>query len=99
MLNYLFGKPCAAAVFAAALLTVSVPTSAQQRPPVVQDQSEIIQLQNRIQRQQFEQQQQLNRQIDRQQVTQPPAPRPQVPTFRQNCQITLSGNTYVRNCR
>ncbi len=99
MLNDLSGKSHAAAVFAAALLTVSVPASAQQRPPVVQDQSEIIQLQNRIQRQQFEQQQQFNRQIDRQQVTQPPVQRPQVPTFQQNCQTQVTGSGYVRNCR
>ena len=84
----------------ALLACLAVPAAAQQQLPVARDNAtEIIQLQNRIQRQQFEQQQQLNRQIDRQQVTQPPAPRPQVPTFRQNCQITLSGNTYVRNCR
>lgn len=82
------------------LACLGVPAAAQQQLPVARDNAtEIIQLQNRIQRQQFEQQQRLDRQIDRQQVTQPPEPRPQVPTFRQNCQITLSGNTYVRNCR
>ncbi len=91
------GRPLAAIALLACL---AFPAAAQQQLPVARDNAtEIIQLQNRIQRQQFEQQQQLNRQIDRQQVTQPPAPRPQVPTFRQNCQITLSGNTYVRNCR
>lgn len=98
MLNYLFGKPCAAALLAAALLAIG-PASAQQRPPVVQNPSEIIQLQNRMQRQQFEQQQQLNRQIDRQQVTQPPVQRPQVPTFQQNCQTQMTSSGYVRNCR
>ncbi|MCK9550597.1 hypothetical protein [Aquamicrobium sp.] len=80
-------------------MTVSVPASAQQRPPVVQNPSEIIQLQNRMQRQQFEQQQQFNRQIDRQQVTQPLVQRPQVPTFQQNCQTQVTGSGYVRNCR
>lgn len=100
MLNDLSEKPYAAAVFAAALLAMSGPASAhQQRPPVMQDQSEIIQLQNRMQRQQFEQQQQLNRQIDRQQATQPPVQRPQVPTFQQNCQTQVTGSGYVRNCR
>lgn len=99
MLNELSRTSYAVALLTAALLTVSVPAPAQQRPPVVQDQSEIIQLQNRIQRQQFEQQQQLNRQIDRQQVTQPPVQRPQVPTFQQNCQTQVTGSGYVRNCR
>jgi len=99
MLNELSRTSYAAAVFAAALLTVSVPASAQQRPPVVQNPSEIIQLQNRMQRQQFEQQQQFNRQIDRQQVTQPLVQRPQVPTFQQNCQTQVTGSGYVRNCR
>lgn len=99
MLNHLFGKPCAAALLAATLLAVGGPASAQQRAPVVQNPSEIIQLQNRIQRQQFEQQQQLNRQIDRQQATQPPVQRPQVPTFQQNCQTQVTGSGYVRNCR
>jgi len=90
------GKALAAIALAASL---AFPAAAQQRPPVVQDNaSEIIQLQNRIQRQQFEQQQQINRQQDRQQITQP-SPRPEVPTFRPNCQLQLSGNTYVRNCR
>ncbi len=98
MLNHL-GKSCLAAVFAVALLAMSGPASAQQRPPVVQNPSEIIQLQNRIQRQQFEQQQQFNRQIDRQQVTQPPAQRPQVPAFQQNCQTQVTSSGYVRNCR
>lgn len=99
MLNELSRTSYAAAVFAAALLTVSVPASAQQRPPVVQNPSEIIQLQNRMQRQQFEQQQQLDRQIDRQQATQPLAPRPQAPVFQQNCQTQLTTSGYVRNCR
>jgi len=99
MLNDLSGKSYAAAIFAAGLLAMSVPASAQQRQPVVQNPSEIIQLQNRIQRQQFEQQQQLNRQIDRQQITQPPAQRPQVPTFQQNCQTQVTSSGYVRNCR
>lgn len=82
------------------LAYVAFPVAAQQQLPVTRDnQSEIIQLQNRIQRQHFEQQQQLNRQIDRQQVTQPPVQRPQVPTFQQNCQTQVTGSGYVRNCR
>lgn len=99
MLSELSRTSCAAALLATALMAMRVPASAQQRPPAVQDQSEIIQLQNRMQRQQFEQQQQLNRQIDRQQVTQPPVQRPQVPTFQQNCQTQVTGSGYVRNCR
>lgn len=91
------GRKSLAAIALAASL--AFPAAAQQQPPVRDNASEIIQLQNRIQRQQFDQQQQIYRQLDRQQVTQPPTPRPQVPAFRQDCQITLSGNTYVRNCR
>ncbi len=103
MLNEFSRTSYAAALLAAALLAMSAPASAQQRlpdaRPDTQNQLEIIQLQNRIQRQQFEQQQQLDRQIDRQQATQPLAPRPQAPVFQQNCQTQLTTSGYVRNCR
>lgn len=93
------GKALALMVLAFALASMTLPASAQQRQPVVQDQaSEIIQLQNRIQRQQFEQQQQIYKQLDRQQNAQPQPP-PRVPAFQQNCQIQLSGNSYIRTCR
>ncbi|MGS1094128.1 hypothetical protein ACVCNR_05995 [Aquamicrobium terrae] len=96
MLKAHSGKALAMMALAVAL---AGPAAAQQRPPVVQDQaSEIIQLQNRIQRQQFEQQQQIYKQLDRQQNAQPQPP-PRVPAFQQNCQIQLSGNSYIRTCR
>lgn len=68
-------------------------------PGVLLQQNELQMMQNRLQRQQFQQNQQIIREIDRQAV-QPRAPREQVPVIRPGCQIQIYGNGYSgRGCR
>ncbi|KQZ97823.1 hypothetical protein ASD64_16620 [Mesorhizobium sp. Root157] len=61
--------------------------------------TEMMILQNRLQRQQFQQQQQQFRQQDRQQVVPPQVQRPEVPALGLNCRIEVFGNSYVKKCR
>ncbi|KQZ33270.1 hypothetical protein ASD50_00250 [Mesorhizobium sp. Root552] len=61
--------------------------------------TELMVLQNQLQRQQFQQQQQQFRQQDRQQVVPLQLQRPNVPTIGSNCRTEVFGNTYVKKCR
>jgi hypothetical protein len=61
--------------------------------------TELMVLQNQLQRQQFQQQQQQFRQQDRQQVVPLQVQRPSVPTIGSNCRTEVFGNTYVKKCR
>lgn len=61
--------------------------------------TELMVLQNQLQRQQFQQQQQQFRQQDRQQVLPLQVQRPSVPTIGSNCRTEVFGNTYVKKCR
>jgi hypothetical protein len=61
--------------------------------------TDLMILQNRLQRQQFQQQQQQFRQQDRQQVVPLQVQRPEVPALGLNCRVEVFGNTYVKNCR
>jgi hypothetical protein len=53
-------------------------------------------LRNQIQRQQFQQQQQLNREQDRRVA---PPPVLDVPKVKPTCQTQVFGNSYLTNCR
>lgn len=98
-----------ALIFSTALTVLSAtarPGSAETLPipnpsvSAAQDRAtDIIILQNRLQRQQFQQQQQQFRQQDRQQVVPPQVQRPQVPTLDSDCRIEVFGNSYVKKCR
>lgn len=59
-------------------------------------QNQLQQLRDSLQRQQFQQQQQINREQDRRIM---PQPRPEVPVVRQACPIQIVGNQIVRVCR
>lgn len=61
--------------------------------------TELMVLQNQLQRQQFQQQQQQFRQQDRQQVVPLQLQRPSVPSIGSNCRTEVFGNTYVKKCR
>ena len=54
-------------------------------------------LRNQIQRQQFQQQQQLDRTLDRRATPRPPVL--EVPRMKPGCQTQVYGNNYMRNCR
>lgn len=89
-----------AALAAAALLGTVSNASAQvviptNRNTVIQ-QNELQTLRNQLQRQQFQQEQQLYREQDRQIA---PTPQPQVPVFGQTCRLEAVGNTISRVCR
>jgi hypothetical protein len=61
-----------------------------------QSRDELRMLENRIQRQQFQQQQQQFRDQDRQMV---PQPRLEVPQIRPSCQLQPSGSGFASRCR
>ncbi|AZO61176.1 hypothetical protein EOA75_14285 [Mesorhizobium sp. M1A.F.Ca.IN.022.07.1.1] len=90
----------AAALSTAALLGAASYASAQVVIPT--DRNALIQhnelqaLRNQLQRRQFQQQQQLYREQDRQIV---PKARPEVPIVKQNCQSQVIGTTISRVCR
>ncbi|WP_366663874.1 hypothetical protein [Mesorhizobium sp.] len=90
----------AAALSTAALLGAASYASAQVVIPT--DRNALIQhnelqaLRNQLQRRQFQQQQQLYREQDRQIV---PKARPEVPIVKQNCQSRVIGTTISRVCR
>lgn len=54
--------------------------------------------QNRLQRQQYQQLQQLNREQDRL-IIQQPQPRQEVPRVKPGCQVQIYGNRTVTTCR
>ncbi len=92
------------AVLAGALLVAAIsqaaPSYAQiviptNRNALVQ-QNELQQFENRLQRQQYQQQQQIYRELDR-----PAAPRsqPNVPIYDKTCRMEAVGNTISRVCR
>lgn len=66
------------------------------RPGASIGQADLQALQNQVQRQQFQQQQQIYREIDRQIVTPPQAVAPAV---RQPCQTSSNGGNAVGGCR
>ncbi|WP_054309716.1 hypothetical protein [Mesorhizobium sp. 1M-11] len=59
-------------------------------------QADLQALRNQLQRQQFQQQQQIYREIDRQVVT---PPQPVAPAVRQPCQSSARGGSAVGGCR
>ena len=59
-------------------------------------QNQLQQLRDSLQRQQFQQQQQINREQDRRII---PQPRHEVTVVRQACPIQIVGNQIVRVCR
>ncbi len=61
--------------------------------------TELMMLQNRMQRQQFNQQQQQFRIEDRQQPVPPEVRRPQVRSLGTDCRTEVFGNSYVKRCR
>jgi len=68
-------------------------------PGVLLQQNELQMMQNRLQRQQYQQNQQIIREIDRQAPPQAP-PRQPVPVIKPGCQGQVFGNTYTgTNCR
>jgi hypothetical protein len=71
---------------------IVIPTN---RNPSV-EQGQLQQLQNSLQRQQYQQQQQLYRELDRQAA---PKPQPNVPVFNPTCRAEAVGNTISRVCR
>ncbi|RAZ92290.1 hypothetical protein DPM33_06505 [Mesorhizobium hawassense] len=60
------------------------------------EQNQLQQLRNSLQRQQYQQQQQLYRELDRQAS---PKPQPNVPVYDQTCRMEAVGNTISRVCR
>lgn len=79
----------------------SLPAGAQSLQPVRPGvnsigQADLQALRNQIQRQQFQQQQQIYREIDRQVVT---PPQPVAPALRQPCQSSANGGSVVGGCR
>lgn len=54
--------------------------------------------QNRLQRQQYQQLQQIHREQDRL-IIQQPQPRPEVPRVKPGCQVQIYGNRTVTTCR
>jgi hypothetical protein len=94
----IFGFLCALLVLSASAAPshaaeVLVPTN-----PVLQNQLRIME--NRVQRQQFQQNQQIMREIDRQD-TDRQARQPRVPVMRPGCQLPVYGNggTASAGCR
>jgi hypothetical protein len=82
-------------------LTLAGAASAQAVPPSAalrNDAGDLRALQNRIQRQQFQQQQQQFREQDRQSIPLNPQP-PVVPVIRPGCQTQVYGNRVLSNCR
>ena len=72
--------------------------SVNRNVPVIIDRgAELRAMENRLQRQQFQQEQQFNRQLDRRQLV--PLQRPDVPSVQQNCNVQVFGNTYLKSCR
>lgn len=75
--------------------------SAQAVPPsaaLQNDAGDLRALENRIQRQQYQQQQQQFREQDRMAIPLNPQP-PVVPVIRPGCQTQVYGNRVVSNCR
>ncbi|CAM5471667.1 hypothetical protein ATER59S_03151 [Aquamicrobium terrae] len=62
-------------------------------PGAVMQQNEMQMLQDRIQRQQYQQNQQIIRELDRQATPSRPL-REQVPVMKPNCQVQVFGNSY-----
>jgi|GEM_PF-1827384 parvulin-like peptidyl-prolyl isomerase len=85
---------------ASALLIAGSQASAQIVIPTNRNtslqQGQLQQLQNSLQRQQYQQQQQLYRELDRQAV---PKPQPNVPVFTPTCRADAVGNAISRVCR
>jgi hypothetical protein len=87
---------------AAAALTISAHADADALPPAgsnaQSDAGQLRALENRIQRQQYQQRQQQYRAEDRSAV---PLNRqtPQVPVMKPSCQIRIYGNRTIRDCR
>jgi hypothetical protein len=84
------------------VLTATAQTTSPINPSIsaAQDRAtELMVLQNQLQRQQFQQQQQQFRQQDRQQDIPLQLQRPNVPTIGSNCRTEVFGNTYVKKCR
>jgi hypothetical protein len=78
---------------------VAQPVAAQSVNPSANrllQQNQQLQLRNSLQRQQYQQQQQIYRELDRRVV---PQPRPEVPVVRQSCPIQIVNNQIVRVCR
>ncbi len=94
-----FGFP---ALVMSALLTASALSSASAQVVIPTNRNGLIQqgqlqqLQNRLERQQYQQQQQIYRELDRQTA---PKPRPDVPVLGKTCQLETTGNTISRVCR
>jgi hypothetical protein len=59
--------------------------------------ADIRAMENRIRRQQFQQQQQFNREVER--LAAPRQAPPEVPRMKPNCQATVYGNAYTNSCR
>ncbi|MCG7505014.1 hypothetical protein [Mesorhizobium retamae] len=80
---------------------VTLPTNAQSLQPVRPGvnsigQADLQALRNQLQRQQFQQQQQIYREIDRQNIT---PPQTVAPAVRQPCQSSANGGNAVGGCR
>lgn len=78
-----------------------LPTNAQSLQPVRPGvnsigQADLQALRNQLQRQQFQQQQQIYREIDRQNIT---PPQTVAPAVRQPCQSSANGGNAVGGCR
>lgn len=81
-----------------AIMMPAAATLAQVQQPRANSigQADLQALRNQIQRQQFQQQQQIYREIDRQAVT---PPQPVAPAVRQPCQSSANGGSAVGGCR
>ena len=93
---------CAIILLGSSVTTAAIaPLNAQSLQPVrpgvnTIGQADLQALRNQLQRQQFQQQQQIYREIDRQVVV---PPQTVAPAIRQPCQSSSNGGTAVGGCR